>query len=380
MITFEQMGAETAAGEALCERDRQSPDDLCSNVPISPSKWIKRFLLGGIRSLGGFALSKSSRWRTNRLLVLCYHGLALDDEHLWDPSLFMNLRQFERRMRLLQSRGYSVVPLDQGIRRLNSGDLDSPSVALTFDDGFYSFYKAALPILEGFGYPSTLYLTTYYSDLQEPVFAPAVRYMLWKCSGKRLDLNPIIGQKKSYILKRASPWESASKAICRFAVENRLSALEKSALAVKIAEQLHFDFDGLRRNRRMSLITPGEAAEASRRGVSVELHTHSHQMPLEREPFLQEIDKNSSRIQQMTGRAPIHFCYPNGESDETFIPWLKDRGVISATTCVPGLASRNTEALQIPRLVDVSSLDETEFEGWLCGVATVFPRKKLSED
>lgn len=77
----------------------------------------------------------------------------------------------------------------------------------------------------------------------------------------------------------------------------------------------------------------------------------------------------------MTGRRATHFCYPSGIFDEAFFPWLEDLGVVSATTCDPGFSSRESNRMQLPRLVDTMPLSGIEFEGWLTGIAAAMPRR-----
>jgi peptidoglycan/xylan/chitin deacetylase (PgdA/CDA1 family) len=342
--------------------------------PASRAKKLKRMLLSGARSVGGFALAKASAWRRQRLLVLAYHGISLHDEHLWDSSLFISPERFTRRMELLRRQGYTVLSLTEGLERAAAGDLPPASVALTFDDGLYCFYKTALPILESFGYASTLYLTTFYSEVQAPVFDVALPYILWKSQGATLNLAPVTGRQESFNLRDDARRAAAWAALRQFAAENHFSAAEKQRMLESVSALLGFNDGALRRERLFNLMTPEETADASRRGVDIELHTHRHRVPLDRELFLREIDENRARIERMTGRTPRHFCYPSGVYNDAFYPWLKERGVISATTCEVGLTSRKTPPLVVPRLVDVSALQDNEFEGWLCGFSSVLPQ------
>ncbi len=357
--------------------DNNAPSAPELEPPLWSLKGLKRAMLRTFQRVGGFALANASRWRSNRLLVLCYHGISLDDEHLWDSALFISPERFEHRLELLRRNKCHVISLDEGIRQLSDGRLAPASVAITFDDGLYCFYKTALPLLEKFGYPSTLYLTTFYSEFQEPVFNGICGYMLWKCRFAKLDLRPITGESRIFDLSDDCQRGEAFKALLKTARDNKLSATAKAQLTGQVAEAISFDLAGARRSRLMNLMTREEVADASRRGVAIELHTHRHRAPMNRELFLREIEENRQRIQAMTGRTPHHFCYPGGAYDETFLPWLEASEIRSATTCEPGLASHETLPLLVPRLVDGIGLDDVEFEGWLCGLAALLPKRNV---
>jgi peptidoglycan/xylan/chitin deacetylase (PgdA/CDA1 family) len=344
---------------------------------VGVAKRMKRALLGATRAAGGFGLAKVSAWRRGKLLVLAYHGISLEDEHEWDSNLFMSAARFEQRLEILRSGGYAVLPLEEGLQRAAKGDLPQASVAITFDDGLYCFHKTALPALERYGYPATLYLTTYYCERQAPVFDVALPYALWKARERGLDLAGLTGDKERFGLADAGSRATASAKLRVFAGNRGMGGAAKQDLLEQVGEQIGVDIAGLCRARLFNLMTPEETADASRRGVSIELHTHRHRAPLDRELFLREIDDNRARIEEMTGKPPRHFCYPSGVWDRAFFPWLEERGVASATTCEPGLTGRTTAPLRVPRLVDVTSLDDREFEGWLCGVSALLPRSSI---
>src|SRR5262245_37310961 len=86
--------------------------------------------LAGIHAVGGFGWVADSGWRGERLLVLCYHGVSLQDEHEWDPELFVTPAFLRRRFEILRDGGYTVLPLGEAIERCADGTLPARSVAL----------------------------------------------------------------------------------------------------------------------------------------------------------------------------------------------------------------------------------------------------------
>jgi hypothetical protein len=52
--------------------------------------------------------------------------------------------------------------------------------------------------------------------------------------------------------------------------------------------------------------------------------------------------------------------------------------VTTATTCDPGLASRRSDPLLLPRLVDTSYLSPLDVEGWMTGMSDFFMPRKAS--
>ena len=58
---------------------------------------LKQTLYRAARGLGGLAAARNSQWRGERLLILCYHGVSLDDEHCWNPSLYVSPETFRGR-------------------------------------------------------------------------------------------------------------------------------------------------------------------------------------------------------------------------------------------------------------------------------------------
>ncbi len=338
-------------------------------------KKIKKGVLGSARGCGVFSLVQNSRWRRDRLLILGYHGVAIDDEHCWKPTLFLHPEYFRDRLRRIGRCGCTVLPLGEALERLYASDLPERSVALTFDDGTYDFYKHAYPMLKEFGFPATVYLTTFYADYNRPVFDVIVSYILWKRRCAFLNLKELIGENLRFELNSEAARLRATRTLLAFSSRRKLSAEDKDDLVVRLADAVGVDHQEILAKRILHIMTPREIGAVASNGINVQLHTHRHRTPSDRTLFLRELQDNRTRIEALTGLRPTHFCYPSGVYDDAFLPWLRDAGVESATTCDPAIATRSCEPLLLPRLVDSSTLSALEFEGWLTGVADMLPHR-----
>jgi glycosyltransferase involved in cell wall biosynthesis/peptidoglycan/xylan/chitin deacetylase (PgdA/CDA1 family) len=338
-------------------------------------KQLKQTALRGLKKSGVFSLVHQSKWRQERLLILAYHGISLEDEHQWDPDLFMSPDYFRGRLQMLKKFGCTVLPLEEAIQRLYANDLPKNCVALTFDDGYYDFYQQAHPILQEFNFPATVYLTTFYVHYNRPALNAVCSYMLWKRRDATLNLRDLTGQRETLDLAKQAARAAAHEYLTGFAHEHNLSAEEQDVLAAKLARELKLDYEALCDKRILHLLAPEEVGKLAAAGVDIQMHTHRHCSPLNRRLFYREIEENRDSIQGMTGASPTHFCYPSGVFGNAFLPWLEDLNVFSATTCEPGFASRDSHRLLLPRLVDHTHLSPIEFEGWLTGAAAVFPRR-----
>ena len=97
------------------------------------------------------------------------------------------------RLDFLRRGQYNVLPLGQALKLLWAKQLPPRSVAITFDDGTFDFFSLGYPLLKKFGFPVTVYQTTYYTDRPIPVFNLVCSYLLWKRRGSVLDKGEELG-------------------------------------------------------------------------------------------------------------------------------------------------------------------------------------------
>lgn len=327
------------------------------------------------RSAGIFRLLRDSRWRSARLLILCYHGVSQEDEHEALRELYVPADLLRRRMTALRDGGYQVLSLSDGLDRLAAGTLPARAVTITFDDGFVDFSRVAYPILKEFQFPATVYVSTEYVQRQLPAFPAIVAYILWRARGRKADGCGITSD--GLPLRTATAPE-------RLATLGRITAglesmdpVQRDERAAAIAARLGVDYASIKQKRLFYLMTTQELANIDRSLIDVQLHTHRHTQPHDRDLFQKELDDNrtvltSAGILNSTLR---HFCYPNGEVRHELPVWLREQGIRSATTCLPGIADRNCNTLLMPRFVDTQDVSPLKFEAWLCGAAALLPKR-----
>jgi peptidoglycan/xylan/chitin deacetylase (PgdA/CDA1 family) len=334
--------------------------------------------LGLLKGAGVFHFVANSRWRHERLLILCYHGIALEDEHLWRPGLYMTAELLANRLKTLRAMRCSVLPLGEALTRLRLGDLPPRSVAITFDDGTYDFYKQAYPLLKKYEFPGTVYQTTYYTDHEIPIFNLTCSYLLWKRRGEQLDSPKDLGLSAPMDLRTELGRHRVVRGLIERSECENLTGLQKNEVARRLAQTLGIDYSALAAKRILQLMNAQEVAEIAKDGIDVQLHTHRHRTPDEQVLFRREVSENRNRIRALTGTEATHFCYPSGVYRQEFLEWLNKENVVSATTCDAGLVNRKANLLLLPRLVDTSRRTQLEFEAWLSGVGSLLAVRRAA--
>jgi len=329
---------------------------------------VKLATLTLLKNLGISKLVADSSWRRKRLLILCYHGISLEDEHLWRPALYMETGKLQEHLELLREYECSVLPLAEALERLRARTLPPRSVAITFDDGMYDFYQQAFPLLKRHSYPATVYLSTYYMSRELPVFNLICSYMLWKRRGDVIPSGAEIGVHGKLDLRTEIARHSVVTSLMERADREQMSGPKKNDLAAQLAHLLNLDFAAIKSRRILQLMNAREVQEIAQGGADIQLHTHRHRTPDEEDLFLREIRDNRKCIQEIICKNALHFCYPSGVYRPKFLSWLRQEGIVSATTCDAGLATPQSNWLLLPRFIDNQRRARIDFESWLTGV------------
>jgi peptidoglycan/xylan/chitin deacetylase (PgdA/CDA1 family) len=327
---------------------------------------------------GAMTLVRDSEWRRRRLMILCYHGVSMEDEHEWSSDLYVTQDHLRERVRGLREGGYTILSLTDATERLYAGTLPKRAVALTFDDGAIDFERRALPVLREFNAPATVFLTTYYCLNRFPVFHTILSYVLWKGRDCGVDLSTVIGDTAPLLVSSTDVRNATDLRIKNYAEAKRLDAAQKDALVGRIAAAMRIDYEAIRARGTLQLMTPETVRALPRDLIDVQLHTHRHRAPLNHALFIREIRDNEEAITKLVGVDRMHeyFCYPSGEYHGQFFDWLRECRVKYATTCVPNIATPASEPMLLPRLVDTMGQTQLAFDASLTGFASLLPRRR----
>jgi peptidoglycan/xylan/chitin deacetylase (PgdA/CDA1 family) len=325
----------------------------------------RSYALYFLRALGVFAFA---RYLTRKhLRILCYHGFSVADEHEIAPVMFMRAQTFEQRMRILKKRRIPVVTLDEAVRKLQERQICNSETVITLDDGWRSNLTIAAPILERHGYPACIYLSTEHLEAGTEVFNVALSYMVRKSERKTLTLVGLHPKIDGDYDIGTDPDAAILSLI--LAAEEALPLPERQQLLRPIARALGANLDEVLKEGRFRLLSRSEIQEIFRRGLDIQLHTHTHHLPDDQfETMAQEIGKNRKTIAEVIGVEPRHFCYPGGQYSAQHPAWLRSLGIASGTTCNPGLNDANTPVMLLNRFLDSDSKSNIAFEAEICGV------------
>ncbi|MGZ8377431.1 MAG: polysaccharide deacetylase family protein [Gemmatirosa sp.] len=348
-----------------------------------PLRHARHFLLQCASAVGATRYVARSAWRRSRLVILCYHGISLADEHEWNPELYMPAALFRDRMRRLRDDGYNVLPLSGAVDALYAGDLPPRSVAVTFDDGFYDFHARALPVLREFEIPATNFVATFYSLFQRPVFDPAASYLLWKARARRqVALGGVVPEASTLPIDTAQQRLAVWRTLTQHARQAQLSAGEKDALLSALATELGIDYAAWTATRTLQQMRDEELRALPSDLVDIQLHTHRHRMPEDRSLFVREIADNRTSIRDLVASdlPRSHFCYPSGQYHPRAVEWLGELDIQCALTCDPGICTSQDHPLLLPRFTDTSLQPTAVFDGWVSGLYSQLPlRPRLRE-
>lgn len=319
--------------------------------------------------IGLFAIS---RWLTRKhIRILGYHGIWLGEGHFGN-FLFMSSEKFVQRMRKLKELGLPVISMDEVLKGQKDGSLPSCATVITIDDGWYSSYKYMLPELERNQFPATIYVTTYYSEKQVPVFNVALEYLLATTKVTTLYPQKFKVGYSSDVDLTSQKEKSNFLAYLREHAGHLSSEDERQQLLSSLAKELGVSYSSIVDKKLFHLSDKAQLKKMAQTGMDIQLHTHRHRISIDGEDCLeQELLENKNKLSGLSGNPLLHFCYPSGLYNQSVWITLEKLGMVSATTTELGLVNKQTHPFALPRILDGEDISDIEFEAEISGFGEI---------
>jgi peptidoglycan/xylan/chitin deacetylase (PgdA/CDA1 family) len=239
--------------------------------------------------------------------ILMYHRFQERSGGLWAwPSVDL----FDQQVRYLCCR-YRVLSLGQLQAALLAKSVPDNAIVLTIDDGYQDFYRLAFPVLQKYGVPATLYVTTDFVDGRMWFWWDAVRLILSETPRRALDV-PAHGATRTFDLARDKERRAAWSAVGNVCLSLRLPQRERFLSA--LADDLRVTVPTTPPPKFRPVTWP-QVQEMAAHGIEIGSHTCSH-APLTLatdEELAREVVGSKRRLEEVTGRAVTSFGHPFGQ-------------------------------------------------------------------
>ncbi len=97
------------------------------------------------------------------LPILLYHNIT-DFDQGFDYDVHISREKFTEQLNFLKENNFNTITFkDYYEYRVNGKELPENPIIITFDDGYYSNYKIAYPLLKSMGMKGTIFTVTYSS-------------------------------------------------------------------------------------------------------------------------------------------------------------------------------------------------------------------------
>jgi peptidoglycan/xylan/chitin deacetylase (PgdA/CDA1 family) len=290
-------------------------------------------------SWSGYTLRKREQASAR---ILYYHRVNNDNDPFF-PAISTAL--FEAEMKFLH-RHYRVVSLTELLQRL-AGQATEPVLAITFDDGYRDNYQHAFPILQRYGLPAAIFLTTGSMDTGEPLWFEQLALALKKTSREFVDLETT--QTGRIWLRTPDERLEANARI--FSALRRLPDSDRRQLLATVLGRLALADSGERLRKMLSW---DEVRLMSAHGIEFGGHTVNHPFlsRLTGDGFRWEVSECKRRIEDEIQFPVDYFAYPNGKEEDIGLAnktLIREAGYRAALTTIWGVNNSSTNRFELRR-------------------------------
>lgn len=287
------------------------------------------------------------------LTILLFHGVIEQQTHPVRNYLGKHLEQvhFAAMLQKLLEHG-KPMSLDQVMTCREAGEpLPARSFVVTFDDGFENNYSIAAPILRRLGIPAMFYVTTSFINDNRMSWIDRIEHAIENAQREDLKLPWL----KTPTRIASTAGKIAALEIIRAKIKSDRT-IDVEAVIASIFEQANVDFCDQGDGQLDRKMTWGQVRELSRDPLfSIGGHGHRHSILsfLNDNELSSELDAGMDAFRQ-EGLDVRDYAYPEGLShcfSDAVVDALRQRGVRSAVTAIPGVNTVETSPFKLHRIM-----------------------------
>lgn len=301
-------------------------------------------------------------------LILIYHRVALLEQ---DPQLLaVSPGNFEAQIAFL-SRHYHLIPLNRMVEALEAGQTPENSVAITFDDGYEDNFKFALPILEKYKAPATLFVTSGKIGSNLEFWWDELERTVLEKEGSGSLSFAING--KSFSFNANSPGGRRALYNSLHPLIKHLGYAERESLIARIIQWTASGETGRETHRPLT----AEQIRSMAASPCIEIGSHTvHHSRLSSETETDqwnEISQSRSILESLIEKPVTSFSYPFGGSRDFgpgTVAMVKRAGYRCGIANFPGPVLSGSDRFQLPRFL-IRNWDINEFRIQMDGFVRV---------
>lgn len=300
--------------------------------------------------------------RKKGITILTYHGVV-ETPLPFQDWCFLDQHSFEQQIRYL-SQHFRILSLSDALKQLDAGEVTEPTAVITFDDGYRNNLTVALPVLQRYNAPATIYLSTDLIGTDNTLWFCRLNQALAETGLTQLNWNGL-----SLPLTCAATKSAASARL-----QNALKGMPNPRLLAAVDELITALGGDIHRiqpdDSPYRMLNPSDIQQMLQSGlIEFGAHTCSHAIlaRLDGEAQRAEICGSKAAVENLTGQPCEHFAYPNGsiqDHDPLTVEILQDAGFRSCTNMRPGSNHPSTHRMHLHRYGIGADTEFSRFKLW----------------
>jgi peptidoglycan/xylan/chitin deacetylase (PgdA/CDA1 family) len=277
-----------------------------------------------------------------RLCIVNYHRVLATPDPLLESE--PSIATFRWQLALLKQ-CFNVVRLADAVQTMATGRMPPRAVAITFDDGYRSTHDLALPILQEFGLPATVFVTTSHIEAEGSMWNDVILEAVRRLPATPIDLRALglgVYQMQTPLDRKATAHALVES--CKYLPPTARTSLTGTLQALA-SNDLQQDL----------MLSAEMVRTLSRNQVDIGGHTVSHPIltRVDDDVARREIVDNKQHLEAIIGKPVTLFAYPNGKRgvdyDVRHVEMVREAGYHAAFTTATGAATRHDHAFELPR-------------------------------